>query len=78
MPSHIAGRHRVRPAAHGRGWFSLFRQYSRLVDALKLAGVQSSSGLEKAGLRRVHTVSIGFARRCAPAHTVSIGRSRFY
>ena len=57
---------------------SLFRQYGRLVDALKLAGVQSSSGLEKAGLGMVHTVSFGFARRCSPAHTVSIGRSCFY
>ena len=40
--------------------------------------LQSSSGLEKSEIWRVHTVSIGFARRCAAAHTVSIGRSRFY
>ena len=40
--------------------------------------LQLIAGLEKAGLRRERTVSIGFARRCAAARTVSIGRRRFY
>ena len=40
--------------------------------------IQLSSGLEKTGLRRERTVSIGFARRCAAARTVSIGlRGRY-
>ena len=41
--------------------------------------LQLIAGIEKAGSRRVHTVSIGFERRCAPARTVSIdpiGRRR--
>ena len=40
--------------------------------------VQLIAGLEKTEIWRVGTVSIGFARRCAAAGTVSIGRCRFY
>ena len=48
---------------------------SRKVGQLQ---VQLIAGLEKSEIWRVGTVSIGFARRCAAAGTVSIGRCRFY
>ena len=55
--------------------FPLPLHRSREIDA---RNIQSSSGLEKSEIWRVGTVSIGFARRCAAARTVSIGRCRFY
>ena len=35
--------------------------------------LQLIAGIEKTGLGRARTISIGFARRCAAARTVSIG-----
>ena len=40
--------------------------------------VQLIAGIEKAGSRRVRTVSIGFARPLRALRTVSIGWHRFY